>query len=94
MNQVQLSESTNDIRFGITASELESIIYKAIVIYEDSKTKPDMISSNEAYKLVGRARVEELIKRGLITRVSSGNGRNATKKLSRSKLLSLNNYCL
>lgn len=78
----------------LSPKELESIIYKAIVIYEENREKPDMISSNEAAKLIGRARLEKLIAMGLITRISSGNGVKATKRISRSRLLSLNNITL
>lgn len=88
------NKKLSELTVGEFMELTEAIIYKAIVTYEENKQKPDMISSNEAYKLVGRARVEELIKRGLIVRISSGNGRNATKKISRSKLLSLNNHYL
>lgn len=88
------NKKLSELTVGEFMELTEAIIYKAIVTHEENKQKPDMISSNEAYRLVGRARVEELIRRGMITRVSSGNGKNATKKISRMKLLSMNNYHL
>ncbi len=54
------------------------------------KKDPDLISTNTAYKLRGRKRVESLVMHGLLTRTSSG--RN--KYVSRSRLIELDKLCL
>lgn len=54
----------------------------------------DLISKNQAYKLIGRARVDELIIQGLIQPVSSGRSKNSVQHLSKKKLLELNNTYL
>lgn len=59
-----------------------------------SGKNPDLISTREAYKLVGEARVNELIKRGLITRQGSGRAPNSAKYMSKKRLLELNNTYL
>ena len=53
-----------------------------------------MISLREGGRLVGITRLNKMIEMGLINPMSSGNGKNATKRISRSKLLSMNNYHL
>lgn len=55
---------------------------------------PDLISTTEAYNLRGKARVTELINRGLLTRLSSGRAVNSPKYVSKSKLLELDNTYL
>ncbi len=64
----------------ITEKQLESIVYKAIVIYEENKQKPDMISLREGGRLVCVTQLNKMIEMGLINHMSSGNGKNATKK--------------
>lgn len=54
------------------------------------KKDPDLISTNTAYKLRGRKRVESLVMHGLLTRTSSG--RN--KYVSRSRLIELDNLSI
>lgn len=54
------------------------------------KKDPDLISTNTAYKLRGRKRVELLVMHGLLTRTSSG--RN--KYVSRSRLIELDNVAI
>lgn len=54
------------------------------------KKDPDLISTNAAYKLRGRKRVELLVMNGLLKRTSSG--RN--KYVSRSKLIELDNLSI
>ena len=54
------------------------------------KKDPDLISTNTAYKLRGRKRVELLVMNGLLKRTSSG--RN--KYVSRSKLIELDNLSI
>lgn len=54
-----------------------------------SKRDPDLISTNQAYKLFGEARVDELIARGLIVRQGSGRAKNSAKYMSKKKLEAL-----
>lgn len=88
------NKKLSDLTVGEFMELTEAIIYKAIVTYEENKQKPDMISLREGGRLVGITRLNKMIKMGIINPISSGNGKNATKKISRSKLLSLNNYHL
>lgn len=55
---------------------------------------PDLISTTEAYSLRGKARVTELINKGLLTRVSSGRAVNSPKYISKSRLIELDNTYL
>lgn len=59
-----------------------------------SKRDPDLISTNQAYKLYGEARVDELIERGLIVRQGSGRAKNSAKYMSRKRLEELKNTYL
>lgn len=54
----------------------------------------DLISTTEAYNLRGKARVTELIMRGLLNRVSSGRAKNSPKYISKSRLIELDKLCL
>lgn len=54
----------------------------------------DLISTTEAYNLRGKARVTELITRGLLNRVSSGRAKNSPKYISKSRLIELDKLCL
>lgn len=54
----------------------------------------DLISTTEAYNLRGKARVTELIMRGLLNRVSSGRAKNSPKYISKSRLIELDNTYL
>jgi len=91
----------------LTAKDLENIreavkqgTLEAMYAYEEfkkeskSKKSSDLISTTKAYKLIGRARVEELIARGLLQRVSSGRAKNSARYVSKKKLLELNNTYL
>lgn len=55
---------------------------------------PDLISTTEAYKLRGKARVTELVNRGLLIRISSGRAKNSPKYISKSRLIELDKLCL
>ena len=88
------NKKLSELTVGEFMELTESIIYKAIIIYEENKEKPDMISLREGGKLVGVTRLNKMIEMGLINPMSSGNGKNATKRISRAKLLSMNNYHL
>lgn len=59
-----------------------------------SKRDPDLISTNQAYKLYGEARVDELIERGLIVRQGSGRAKNSAKYMSKKRLEELKNTYL
>lgn len=59
-----------------------------------SKRDPDLISTREAYRLRGEARVNELIKQGLITRQGSGRAANSVKYMSKKRLLELDKVYL
>lgn len=54
----------------------------------------DLISTTEAYKLRGKARVTELVNRGLLIRISSGRAKNSPKYISKSRLIELDKLCL
>lgn len=59
-----------------------------------NKLDPDLISTNQAYKLRGEARVNKLIEKGLLKRVSSGNSKNSPKYVSKKQLFKLDNVFL
>jgi hypothetical protein len=58
------------------------------------KLDPDLISTNQAYKLRGESRVDKLIELGLLKRISSGNSRNSPKYISKKQLFKLDNTYL
>ena len=59
-----------------------------------SKRYLDLVSTNQAYKLYGEARVDELIERGLIVRQGSGRAKNSAKYMSKKRLEELKNTYL
>lgn len=59
-----------------------------------NKRDPDLISTNQAYKLFGEARVDELIARRLIVRQGSGRAKNSAKYMSKKRLIELQNTYL
>lgn len=54
----------------------------------------DLISTSEAFRLRGRARVTRLISLGLLKQTSSGVGRNSVKYVSKKKLFDLDKVIL
>lgn len=77
---------------------LKDIIKEAISeINEEQKERKaknrvmdaDLISTTEAYRIRGKARVTELIMRGHLNRVSSGRAKNSPKYISKSRLIEL-----
>ena len=84
-------------------SMLKDVIKEVLSEIEDEKVvqnnkkrnlNPDLISTTEAYSLRGKARVTELVNRGLLTRISSGRAINSPKYISKSKLIELDNTYL
>lgn len=55
---------------------------------------PDLVSTSEAYRLRGRARVTQLILNGLLKQTSSGNAPNSAKYVSKKKLFDLDKVTL
>lgn len=59
-----------------------------------NKLDPDLISTNQAYKLRGEGRVDKLIEKGLLKRISSGNAKNSPKYVSKKQLFKSDNIRL
>lgn len=86
------------------AEQLKDILktaqYEAMIEFDQYKKKkakgkdPDLISTTEAYRLRGRARVNELLIKGMLKQLSSGRGKTSAKYISKKKLFSLDKVIL
>lgn len=88
-------EHLEQLRETVKTAQLEALI--EFDQYKKKKAKgkdPDLISTTEAYRLRGRARVDELLMRGLLKRFSSGRGKTSAKYVSKKKLFSLDKVIL
>ena len=69
-------------------------VKEAILEYENSKNQKsnknrDLISTNKAYQLRGRSRVDHLIRLGLLKQITTGTNPTSVKYISQKKLLDL-----
>ena len=79
---------------------VKEAILEALYEYEQFKRKKrrnqdtDLISTSEAYRLRGRARVTQLILLGMLKQTSSGVAPNSVKYVSKKKLFDLDKVTL
>lgn len=67
---------------------------KRIIRARQKGVNPDLISTNQAYKLRGEARVDKLISHGLLKRISGGSAKNSPKYVSKKQLFKLDGVML
>lgn len=87
-------------KYEIFKNLIKDALLEAMYEFSDYKSKrkrkidTDLISTSEAYRLRGRARVTRLIMLGMLKQTSSGNAKNSVKYVSKKKLYSLDKVTL
>ncbi len=82
-----MEENHQDLKRVMIESILEALYqFKEYGRKRKRQIDPDLISTSEAYRLRGRARVTQLILNGLLKQTSSGVARNSVKYVSKKKL--------